>query len=249
MRNSRTCDDPSAPASRDAAVEERQSLRSSTSNAARRARAAFADAGAGTRAHVRLRQGLAPLDAVERLVPAGGRILDLGCGHGVLSLQMALSSPDRNVHGVDISASKIAHGRAAVRRADLGDRISLEVVDPTWVPEAGGYRAVVTADVLYLLEPEALARTVIAACAAIEPRGTLIIKKIAAEPCWKNTVGMAQEPRSVRLLRITDGAAINPRPVDTVVAVLEDRGWPFEQHPLHRGYHFPHAAVVARRPA
>src|SRR5207253_1937842 len=65
------------------------------------------------RGFVLARHLLAPLARVAAAVPSSGRILDVGCGHGLFSNALALGSPDRQVLGVDPSGVKIAVARAS----------------------------------------------------------------------------------------------------------------------------------------
>jgi hypothetical protein len=76
-----------------------------------------------------------------------------------------------------------------------------------------------------------------------------VVKEIDTEPRWKHMVGMAQELLSLRVLRITEGQTLNPRPLDAIIEVLAAQHWPAEQRALHRGYHFPHSVLVSSRPA
>lgn len=58
-------------------------------------------------AFVRWRCAHAPYAALERLVPKEGRILDLGCGYGLFSNFLALTSDRRMVKGIDICERKL----------------------------------------------------------------------------------------------------------------------------------------------
>lgn len=70
-------------------------------------------------------------DAIERHVPESGRIVDLCCGYGALSMLIALRNPDREVLGVDIdpgrvaTASSVAAGIPNLRFA-VGDLLSFD---------------------------------------------------------------------------------------------------------------------------
>ena len=66
--------------------------------------------GSGVFARGRLDGGTAVLFR-ETEPPAGGRILDLGCGYGVIGLAIAACSPDAVVTGVDVNRA-----RGAARR-------------------------------------------------------------------------------------------------------------------------------------
>src|SRR4051794_33477705 len=67
----------------------------------------------GIRGFVLARHLLAPLARVVAAVPSAGRILDVGCGHGLFSNALALGSPARQVLGVDPSGAKVAVARAS----------------------------------------------------------------------------------------------------------------------------------------
>lgn len=56
---------------------------------------------------IRLRWRLTPYSAMEKYLPKSGKVLDLGCGHGLLSTLVAETSPERQVIGVDHDAKRI----------------------------------------------------------------------------------------------------------------------------------------------
>ncbi|MGH9279418.1 MAG: class I SAM-dependent methyltransferase, partial [Acidimicrobiales bacterium] len=54
------------------------------------------------RAHLAVRWASCPFRRVAARVPDRGRVLEVGCGYGLFSNHLALSSPDREVLGIDI---------------------------------------------------------------------------------------------------------------------------------------------------
>lgn len=58
-------------------------------------------------------------------VPAGGAILDLGCGPAALPLRLASTYPHCEIHGIDGAQKMLDLGREAVRRQGLTQRIKL----------------------------------------------------------------------------------------------------------------------------
>ena len=66
----------------------------------------------GVRLHTRLRAWSAPLQAVVDAWPRHGFLLDVGCGHGLISNELALRSPDARILGIDLSETKIASAQA-----------------------------------------------------------------------------------------------------------------------------------------
>ena len=57
--------------------------------------------------------------------PAGGSVLEIGCGTGRNLIAAARAHPDATYFGIDISSEMLATARENVRRAGLSDRIAL----------------------------------------------------------------------------------------------------------------------------
>lgn len=210
-----------------------------------RALAGYADAPRGVRFHVRVRAATCPFADLEARVPITGRVLDLGCGHGLLSLVLALGSGRRDVLGVDIDGDKVAHAVAAARALGLDD-VRLEVVDVDWRPD-GPFDAIVLADVLYLLGRAAAGDLLAGLASALAPGGVLLVKEIDVTPRWKYQLARLQELVSTRVTRITAGDQVDFVAPSDVEQVLEAAGLVVEHVPLHRHRPHPHHLVVGRR--
>lgn len=203
------------------------------------------------RAHVRVRWRTCPFPAVAAHVPEAGRILDLGCGHGVFSAYLALQSDRRQVLGTDVARDKIRAARAAAGAAAARGRTNLAFAladaDVESLPE-GPWEAIVVLDVLYLLEPERQ-ELLLARCArALAPGGLLLVKEVADRPRWKAAWNRLQETLSVRVLRITSGGKLWFLPPAQHAGWLVERGLEVAEHPLDEGFFHPHHLIVARRP-
>ena len=161
------------------------------------------------RLHAELRWWSAPFPGVERELPAAGRILEIGCGHGLFCTYLALAGPGRRVVGVDIDAGKIAAAQQVAER--FGRALpgaaepSFEVARSGAVP-SGPWDAIAIIDMLYLL-PAAEQRALLTAAAAqLAPGGLLVIKEMSTTPRWKASWNQFQETLSVSVLGITDRA-------------------------------------------
>jgi len=210
----------------------------------RTVRAAFDDASLAARAHVRVRWASCPFPAVAAAVPTEGRILEVGCGHGLFSMYLALSGPGRTVVGVDLDADKIAEARAAAAR--LGVDVTFEVGTAARLP-AGPWDAIVIVDVMYLLDERAQ-RTLLDECVAqLADGGALVVKEMSATPTWKATWNRTQEALAVKVLRITEGGGLHFVPSEQLAAWLREAGLVVTETPLDRHYPHPHALLAARR--
>ncbi|WCO65895.1 class I SAM-dependent methyltransferase [Iamia majanohamensis] len=209
---------------------------------------AYRGCGPRARAHVALRWATAPLPAVVDLLPPTGRILDLGCGHGLVALLAAQRSPDRSVHAVDVDGAKLAVLRRAATASGLGGRVEVERVGEGWTPPAGAYDAVVVADVLYLLGRSRAVALLRQVAEAVRPGGTVVVKEVGSHPRWKARVNQVQERVAVGVLGITRGATVDVLPEALVERALAGAGLRVEQRRLdHLRFH-PHVAFVGHRP-
>lgn len=64
------------------------------------------------------------LDGVERKLSDGGRIADVGCGHGVTSVLMAQAYPQAEIHGFDYHQPSIDTAREAAGIAGVSGRVT-----------------------------------------------------------------------------------------------------------------------------
>jgi len=77
--------------------------------------------GSGVFAHGRVDVGTAVLFR-ETEPPSRGRLLDLGCGYGVIGLALAAAAPDATVVGVDVNERAVLLANENAARLALADR-------------------------------------------------------------------------------------------------------------------------------
>jgi 2-polyprenyl-3-methyl-5-hydroxy-6-metoxy-1,4-benzoquinol methylase len=199
------------------------------------------------RAHVHGRWRSCPFDALAAQVPATGRVLDVGCGHGLLALHLALGSGRRRVTGLDVDAGKIAVARAAATAAGAAN-LAFGVARPGDRP-TGEWDVITIVDILYLLGPDGAAGMVAAAAGALAPGGVLLVKEMALEPRWKYRLTRAQELVATRVVRITEGEHVALVAPSTIAEGMARAGLAVRHHRLDKGRLHPHHLVVGRRPA
>ena len=202
------------------------------------------------RVHTTIRWWTAPFEALERCVPRAGDVLEIGCGHGVLTMYLALSSVERNVRGIDIDGAKVDLARDVLRGLRPGEPVPvIEHCEPGDVPVVeGGWSAIVIADVLYLMSAQDRTLTIEACIGALAPGGVLVIKEVDTRPRFKAWLAQAQEFIATKVLRITRGATLDFPSVVDLQRQLTDGGLRTRVARLDKGYFHPHCVVVGTDP-
>lgn len=205
--------------------------------------ARYREASLGDRVHVHMRWRSCPVAMVAAEVPLVGRVLDVGCGHGLVSHYLADGAAGREVVGVDIDQRKVAV--AAATPSD--GRVRFTVAAPGELPE-GPFDAVVIVDVLYLLDDAGRDGLVATAASRLAPGGVLVVKEVGTAPRWKATVAAAQERLSTGVLGITAGSHHGFDDLEQLGDRLRRAGLDTTTRRLDAGRLHPHVLAVGRAP-
>lgn len=196
------------------------------------------------RLFVRARAFLSDLTVIERHAPRSGPILDLGCGHGLVTNLLALGAAERDVRGIDIDEAKIA---AARRTVGGRTNVRFEVADATGL-EDGPYAAITVADVFYLIPP-AEQRRLLASCARmLAPDGVLLWKSQVRHPRWKYAITRGQEWLMTRL-GPTHGRGLYFLDTDESLAALREAGFDAVALPLRSWRPYTDVLFIAHKAA
>jgi 2-polyprenyl-3-methyl-5-hydroxy-6-metoxy-1,4-benzoquinol methylase len=131
--------------------------------------------------YLRTRWRLCPFEIVESHVPRKGRILDFGCGYGMLSNFLALKSPDRQVLGIDLNRARIEVAR---RSSKWHPEVSFQLGD---VGDFQGipFDAVVMTDVLHHIDDANVRVLLRIIHSCLSARGTLVVLDVDRSPLRK----------------------------------------------------------------
>jgi len=155
--------------------------------------------------HTSYRWRSCPFEFLETMVPAQGKILDFGCGHGLFAHWLAIRSSRREMTGWDPDARKIALACQRLR-ALPNLRLRSEAEPPVAAPSS--LAAVIAIDVLAYL-PNAEKDAFVRRCReSLTPGGVLLIKEIDTRPRWKYACTRLQEGAALALglTRIPSGS-------------------------------------------
>jgi len=101
------------------------------------------------------------LEGVKARLQAGGRVADVGCGHGASTIIMAQAFPRSTFTGFDYHAPSIGWARRTADKAGVGDHVAFEVASAQDYP-GRGYDLVTFFDCLHDMgDPVGAARHVL----------------------------------------------------------------------------------------
>jgi 2-polyprenyl-3-methyl-5-hydroxy-6-metoxy-1,4-benzoquinol methylase len=159
-------------------------------------------------------------DEFVRRLPKNGRVLELACGHGVLSLLAAEERPDLRFQGSDISAPAIAIANRLLAVSGHKDRMQFQVKDALEIAAQNGderYAGVISAMLAeHLADPMALF-TVLAQ--RIAPDGLVFFSTALESPQRDHVFEYNQESKPIqmaeaaglRVTRLASDASAVPR--------------------------------------
>src|SRR5690606_25767412 len=80
---------------------------------------------------------IAALDGIDERLSAGGRVADVGCGHGVSSVLMASAYPASTIFGFDVREASIETARERARQAGVEQRTRFDCANARSFPGQG----------------------------------------------------------------------------------------------------------------
>lgn len=109
-----------------------------------------------------------PLKEIDEAIPQKGKIVELGCGEGVISSYLARSKK-RQILGIDLNTRRITNSRMSNLKFKVGD-----ITNINYKPQ----NAYVISDVLHHIEPVKQKRLLEKISKALGKNGVLVIKEI-----------------------------------------------------------------------
>ncbi|HTW32675.1 MAG TPA: class I SAM-dependent methyltransferase [Candidatus Sulfotelmatobacter sp.] len=159
-------------------------------------------------------------DEFLRRLPKNARVLELACGHGVLSLLAAEERPDLQMEGSDISPPAIAVAKRLLGVSGHGDRVRFEVKDALKIDSqngAGKYDGVISGMLAeHLVDPTPLFSTM---AHRVKPEGMVFFSTALESPQrdhvfeynWESRPLEMAEAAGLRASRMASDASAVPK--------------------------------------
>jgi SAM-dependent methyltransferase len=201
----------------------------------RRVLSRYRGAGLATRLFLNARWRWTPYERVAAALPTCGTILDLGSGHGLLSLALGLSEPGRTVRGVDHDPT-----RTALARRAAGDVANVAFDAGSLLDGVTAADGIVVLDAIHYLSFDEQELFLARCRAALRPGGVLLIRDVDAAAGSRSVVNRMYE-RVMTGLRITRAEKLHFRSKAEWLAALGRAGFAAAVEPCSR---FPFADLL-----
>jgi len=146
-----------------------------------------------------LRSRTCPFREIGDFVPAKGKILDLGCGFGLLPIMLSSGFPERTITAIDCEQARV--NVAEGERCRLGISNCTFLCGDIAVCDYGGpYDCVLLVDVLYQFSRDGKEKVIERCRNCLNRGGLLIIKEMDNRPLWKFAWCYIQESVFARAL-------------------------------------------------
>lgn len=150
--------------------------------------------------YIKIRWLLCPYLEIERQIPKKATCLDVGCGFGLLSNVLSLSSNKRYLFGIDIDNRRIETAQKTI-----GERRNIEFIcQDLFDMEDETFNVITFVDVLHHINREIKQRIIEKSVSLLSPGGKILIKDVTDRPRWKYFYNYLFD-NSTRIFKITKG--------------------------------------------
>ncbi|MEL6796146.1 MAG: class I SAM-dependent methyltransferase [Planctomycetota bacterium] len=188
---------------------------------------------------------ICPFELLIEQVPAGSRVLDVGCGTGLflnlLHAEGRLNEEPGSSTGFDVSSDAVAVGRAAAEKSGHTG-ISFVQWDAGDAWPTGSFDVVSIVDVMHHLPPTEWPKVIEQSAAALAPGGMLLYKDMCRKPLWRAAANRGHDLVMARQW-------IRYAPIDDVVGWCEAAGLSVEARGAASRLWYGHEWLVARKPS
>jgi ubiquinone/menaquinone biosynthesis C-methylase UbiE len=137
-----------------------------------------------TRLFLQMRSLITGYDDISSELPTDGKLLDLGCGHGLFAFTLSLGDERREVIAVDHDLERVLLAESAAQRLPVERRPKFEAADLR--ERLSSFAAVsldgiAMIDVLHYFDRESQEKLIRDAARALKPGGTFVMREVDSD--------------------------------------------------------------------
>lgn len=192
-----------------------------------------------------IRNAICPFDEIEKYVPRQGRIVDLGCCHGMFVNILAMKSALRHVVGIDIIEDKIKVAHAA--SAGVGN-VEFKIADVQQGLEDREVDCFTLVDILSYLPFEKKKELLKNMYKCLQPGGLVIIKSMHKSPKWKYLWTLFHMFTIDKIMQTSLNKNTHFMKKEDYLSLFRSVGFETAFKRVDKGYPYPHCLYICKKP-
>jgi 2-polyprenyl-3-methyl-5-hydroxy-6-metoxy-1,4-benzoquinol methylase len=186
----------------------------------------------------------APYGPIDKLISPRAKVLDLGCGDGLLANFLAISAKGRRVYGIELSADRVVKANKKIKNTNFkkGDILKTKI--------DGSYDVITLIHVLHHLPSKVDQERLLQKISnSLKKNKELIILEIDTKPLLKYFFTWLTDVVTVPILfeKRLFNFEIYYRKKSDWVSLLRKLGFSVKARPLHKGMPFSHILIHAKK--
>jgi len=165
---------------------------------------------------------------ITRHLPAKAKILDVGCGYGILANYLALSEPVSDVLGIDIDPLRIQKAQESIKgRTNIHFSCSnfMEI-------DLSGFNVILMIDVMHYFDFEFQDQVIKTIAQQLRPGAKFIFRTPDTKPLWRYYWNFAHESIMVgSSITKTTSSSIFFRASTALATILQSQGFELQIYP------------------
>ena len=180
------------------------------------------------------------LAEIGQYLPERGVALDVGCGFGLFALYYAQLHPDLEIHGFDLSETRIHMAQRAAEKLGVKN-VVFRVDDARKLKADARYNAAYLLDIVHHVPEETVQPMIAELHRALAPGAPLLVKDLDTAPAWQRMFAHGLD------LAMSPTSPVRYWSTDELSSLIARCGFDVKQHAMVDYLPYPHVLYVCTR--